>query len=165
MSPPLSSTTRDETSGEIPVEHPQRLRHALPAWADADLTIVVADSDGTIIGSVPADPEKLGRPILDVLGVAQPVTALGSADTVEATLPNGTAALAAVRPLRNPLGTTCRRRDGEPRAHNMAFDHGADRYALGDDQLRRSHPRIRVSLAGHARQRGGSDPRHRARPH
>ena len=80
------------------------LEHALPAWADAGLSILVADSEGTIIGSVPADPQKLGRPILDVLGVAQPLTALGSAGTIEVTLPNSTSALAAVRPLRNPLG-------------------------------------------------------------
>ena len=80
------------------------LEHIPPAWADAELSIVVADSDGIIIGSVPADPDKLGRPILDVLGVAQPLTVLGSANTLEVTLPDGTAALAAVRPLRNPLG-------------------------------------------------------------
>ena len=80
------------------------LARALPAWAETGLSILVADSEGTIIGSVPADPQKLGRPILDVLGVAQPLTALGDAGTLEVNMANGTAAFAAVRPLRNPLG-------------------------------------------------------------
>jgi two-component system, cell cycle sensor histidine kinase PleC len=39
-----------------------------------------------------------------VLGIAQPLTILGSTSTLEITLPDGTAAFAAVRPLRNPLG-------------------------------------------------------------
>ena len=82
------------------------LERALPAWAAAgDWSIIVADSDGTIVGSVPNDPEKLGRQILDVLGPSQPLTTFGAAaGTLEITLPNGAAALATVRALRNPLG-------------------------------------------------------------
>ncbi len=82
------------------------LERALPAWAAAgDWSIIVADSDGTIIGSVPNDPQKLGRQILDVLGPSQPLTTFGAAaGTLEITLPDGAAALATVRGLRNPLG-------------------------------------------------------------
>ncbi len=82
------------------------LERALPAWAAAGgWSIIVADSDGAIVGSVPNDPEKLGRQILDVLGPSQPLTTFGAAaGTLEITLPNGAAALATVRALRNPLG-------------------------------------------------------------
>jgi two-component system, cell cycle sensor histidine kinase PleC len=82
------------------------LERALPAWAAAaDRSIVVADSEGTIIGSVPADAQKLGRPMLDVLGSAPPLTAFGAAaGTFEITLPTGADAIVTVRPLRNPLG-------------------------------------------------------------
>jgi two-component system, cell cycle sensor histidine kinase PleC len=82
------------------------LERALPAWAGAaDRSIVIADSEGTIIGSLPADPQKLGRPMLDVLGSALPLTTFGAAaGTFEITLPDGAAAIATVRPLRNPLG-------------------------------------------------------------
>ena len=82
------------------------LEHALPVWAAAeDRSILLADSDGAIIASVPSDPQKLGRPILDVLGRSQPLTTFGAAaGTLEIALPDGTAALATVRTLRNPLG-------------------------------------------------------------
>jgi two-component system, cell cycle sensor histidine kinase PleC len=82
------------------------LEHALPAWAAAgERSIVVADADGMIVASIPADPQKLGRPILDVLGRSQPLTTFGAAaGALEIALPDGTAALATVRALRNPLG-------------------------------------------------------------
>ena len=65
----------------------------------------VADADGTIIASVPSDPQKLGRPILDLLGPSQPLTTFGAAaGTLEITLPDGAAAFATVRALQNPLG-------------------------------------------------------------
>jgi two-component system, cell cycle sensor histidine kinase PleC len=82
------------------------LERAMPAWAArADRSILVADADGTIIGSVPADPQKVGRQIVDVIGAAQPLTTFGAAaGTLEINLPDGTAALATLRALRNPLG-------------------------------------------------------------
>ena len=106
----------DEIAVEL--DHPERdgrgnsartaaaLEHALPAWATAgDRSIVVADADGAIVASIPNDPQKLGRPILDVLGQSQPLTTFGAAaGSLEITLPDGTAALATVRALRNPLG-------------------------------------------------------------
>jgi len=43
--------------------------------------------------------------MLDLLGPAQPLTTFGAAaGTLEITLPDGAAALATVRTLRNPLG-------------------------------------------------------------
>jgi two-component system cell cycle sensor histidine kinase PleC len=82
------------------------LERALPAWAAAaDRSILVGDADGTIIASVPSDPQKLGRHILDVLGPAQPLTTFGAAaGTLEITLADGAAAFATVRALKNPLG-------------------------------------------------------------
>ena len=82
------------------------LERALPAWATAQgRSIIVADANGTIIASVPSDPLKLGRQILDVLGPSQPLTTFGAAaGTLEITLPDGAAAFATVRALKNPLG-------------------------------------------------------------
>ena len=82
------------------------LEHALPAWATAQgRSIIVGDANGTIIASVPSDPLKLGRQILDVLGPSQPLTTFGAAaGTLEITLPDGAAAFATVRALKNPLG-------------------------------------------------------------
>ena len=83
------------------------LARIMPAWAAAaDRLVLVADADGTVIGSYPNDTQKLGRPILDLLGPTQPLTTFGAAaGTLEITLPDGANALATVRGLRNPLGT------------------------------------------------------------
>jgi two-component system, cell cycle sensor histidine kinase PleC len=82
------------------------IERIMPAWAAAaDRLVLVADADGTIIASYPNDPQRLGRPILDLLGPAQPLTTFGAAaGTLEIALPDGVAALATVRGLRNPLG-------------------------------------------------------------
>src|SRR5208283_1799220 len=82
------------------------LERALPAWATAQgRSIIVGDASGMIIASVPSDPLKLGRQILDVLGPSQPLTTFGAAaGTLEITLPDGAAAFATVRALKNPLG-------------------------------------------------------------
>jgi two-component system cell cycle sensor histidine kinase PleC len=82
------------------------LERALPAWAMAgNRAILVADADGAIVAAIPGDPQKLGRRILDLLGPSQPLNAFGTtAGTFETTLPDGAAALASLRPLRNPLG-------------------------------------------------------------
>jgi len=102
----------------IALDHPARemrgnssrssalIERALPAWAmRADRLVLVADADGTIVASVPADPQKIGRHVLDLLGPSQPLTTFGAAaGTLDITLPDGSAALATVRALRNPLG-------------------------------------------------------------
>ena len=82
------------------------IEHALPAWAaDGDRSVLVADSDGTIVASVPNDPRAARPALLDVLGPSQPLTTFGAAaGTLEITLPDGAAAFATVRSLRNPLG-------------------------------------------------------------
>src|SRR5579872_6843086 len=82
------------------------LERAIPGWAGTrDRLILVADAEGMIVATLPNDPQKLGRPILGVLGPAQPLTTFGAAaGALEITLANGTAALATVRTLRNPLG-------------------------------------------------------------
>ncbi len=82
------------------------LERARPAWATTgSRSVLVADADGAIIASVPSDPQKLGRNILDLLGPSQPLTTFGAAaGALEITLPDGAAALATVRALRNPLG-------------------------------------------------------------
>ena len=112
------------------------------------------------------DPQKLGRPILDLLGPSQPLTTFGAAaGTLEITLPDGATALATVRGAAQSARRRRGRADGKRRAHQLARHHRAHHHALGDDRLRRADPRLRLSLAGDARARSRSHPRHRARPH
>ncbi|MGB6536951.1 MAG: ATP-binding protein [Xanthobacteraceae bacterium] len=82
------------------------LPRALPDWAaGAGRRALIADSDGVIIGSIPADPSLAGRSILDVLGPDQPLTTFASeAHTLPIRLADGRLAFASVRALRNPIG-------------------------------------------------------------
>jgi len=82
------------------------LEDALPAWArGAGRRILIADGEGKIIAGVPNEPQILERPILDLLGPSQPLTTFGAAaGTMEIGLPDGEAAFATVRALRNPVG-------------------------------------------------------------
>ncbi len=82
------------------------LEHALPAWAaSGDREILVADSEGRIVATMPNDPRQIGRPLIDLLGPSQPLTTFGAAaGTLEITLPDGAPAFATARSLRNPLG-------------------------------------------------------------
>ena len=83
------------------------LSHALPAWAEgASRSILIADADGNIVASAPNEPSWQGRHILDVLGPMQPLPTTTSAatETTENTMPDGDAAFATVRALRNPIG-------------------------------------------------------------
>src|ERR1700678_1829651 len=82
------------------------LEHALPAWAaSADREILVADSEGRIVATMPNEPRQIGRPLIDLLGPSQPLTTFGAAaGTLEITLPDGASAFATVRSLQNPLG-------------------------------------------------------------
>ncbi|MGO9046297.1 MAG: ATP-binding protein [Xanthobacteraceae bacterium] len=100
----LEQTGRDFRGN--PTRNSAAIEHIMPSWAAThDRLILVADADGAIIASYPADPQKLGRPILDLLGPSQPLTTFGAAaGTLEITLPDGATALATVRGLRNPLG-------------------------------------------------------------
>src|SRR5580658_4629200 len=79
----------------------EALAFALPAWAaGGERMIFLTDADGTIVASVPNQPQKLGHHILDVLGPNIGVTP----GTLEITLPDGASALASARMLRSPLG-------------------------------------------------------------
>jgi two-component system, cell cycle sensor histidine kinase PleC len=82
------------------------LEQAIPVWGKGSgRRILVADGDGKIVADLPNDPQALGRPILDVLGPAQPLTTFGAAaGTMEIALPGGEAAFATVRALKNPVG-------------------------------------------------------------
>ncbi|MGC1777305.1 MAG: ATP-binding protein, partial [Xanthobacteraceae bacterium] len=81
-------------------------QQALPPWAaGAGRRAIVADGDGAIVASLPAEPGLLGRQILDVLGPSQPLTTFGAAaGTMEITLADGEAAFTSVRALKSPVG-------------------------------------------------------------
>src|SRR3984885_6348749 len=82
------------------------LQQALPAWAaGAGRRILVADAGGTIVASMPDEPQTVGRNILDVLGPLQPLTTLGAgAGTREIIMADDEDAFATVRALKNPVG-------------------------------------------------------------
>jgi len=87
------------------------LERALPSWAaQGDRMVLIADADGAIVASVPNDPQKIGRSVLDVLGQAQPLTTFAAAaGTLEIALPDGVTDYATVRAplsLKAP-GYTC----------------------------------------------------------
>jgi two-component system, cell cycle sensor histidine kinase PleC len=105
LSSELDRTARD--GRPIIARNSESLTRIMPAWATGSgRRILIADGDGAIIAGVP--PNELparGRHILDVLGPSQPLTTFGSAaGTMEIVLPDGQAAFATVRALRNPLG-------------------------------------------------------------
>jgi two-component system, cell cycle sensor histidine kinase PleC len=82
------------------------LVEAMPAWAtDAARHILVADSDGNIVASLPDEQQTVGRSLLEVLGPLQPLTTFGAeAGTREIVLNNRKSAFATVRALKNPTG-------------------------------------------------------------
>jgi two-component system, cell cycle sensor histidine kinase PleC len=82
------------------------LVESMPIWAtDAERHILVADGDGNIVASLPAEPQTVGRSLLEVLGPLQPLTTFGAeAGTREIVLGNGKSAFATVRALKNPTG-------------------------------------------------------------
>ncbi len=88
-------------------ERPQELLNgALPSWATgAGRRFLLANSDGVVLATAPAANNTVGRSLLDVLGVTQPLTTFGAgAGVMEITLPDGTDALATVRMLKAPFG-------------------------------------------------------------
>jgi two-component system cell cycle sensor histidine kinase PleC len=103
------ATTLDHSAREIRTNSSRTsaaLERALPTWATiGEKLVLVADADGVVVAAAPFDPQKIGRRLHDVLGSSQPLPAFGTAaSSVEITLPDGTAALATSRALRNPLG-------------------------------------------------------------
>src|SRR5487761_2475625 len=56
------------------------LEQSLPVWGKgAGRRVFVADGDGRIVAPLPIDPQPGGRPIVDALGRAQPLTTFGAA--------------------------------------------------------------------------------------
>jgi two-component system cell cycle sensor histidine kinase PleC len=80
------------------------LDRALPARAtDNGREIIVSDLDGIIVAAAPT--RHIGRPLLDVLGPAQPLTTFtASAGVMDTPLADGVEAYATVRGLKAPLG-------------------------------------------------------------
>jgi two-component system cell cycle sensor histidine kinase PleC len=80
------------------------LDRALPPRArDGGREIFVSDLDGIVIAAAPT--RMIGRPLLDVLGPAQPLTTFGaSAGVLDMAVGDGTEAYATVRGLKAPLG-------------------------------------------------------------
>ena len=143
------------------------LQHALPAWAmTQERLILVADADGAIVASVPNDLQKLGRPILDLLGPSQPLTTFGAAaGTLEITLPDGAAALATVRTLRNPLGAVAVIQTASDALTSWRSTTALTVTLSATTGFRRPDPRFRLPLAGDPGARSRSHLRHRALPH
>ncbi len=80
------------------------LDHSLGARAtEGGRQILISDLDGNIVAAAPA--RRLGGPLLDVLGPAQPLTTFtANAGVMETPLADGSEAFATVRGLAAPLG-------------------------------------------------------------
>jgi two-component system cell cycle sensor histidine kinase PleC len=77
------------------------LAHAVPRMADGKL-VLLTNAEGIITATAPPSPNLTGRALLEILGLAQPLTILGAgAGVLEITLTNGTQALATVRTLKS----------------------------------------------------------------
>ncbi|HEU5276027.1 MAG TPA: ATP-binding protein [Xanthobacteraceae bacterium] len=81
------------------------LDRALPERAtERGRTILVSDIDGTIVAALPAR-DHVGRPLLDVLGPAQPLTTFTTdAGVMDTPLADGSDVFATVRGLQAPFG-------------------------------------------------------------
>ena len=89
------------------VEQPQQvLAQALPSWAmAAGRRFILTNRDGVVAAATPATDATIGRRLIDLLGVTQPLTTFGAgAGVMEITLPDNSRALATVRMLSAPFG-------------------------------------------------------------
>jgi two-component system cell cycle sensor histidine kinase PleC len=95
----------DHTAG-APGDHATAqimLRHAIPYAIPLGRRVLLSDAAGTVIAAWP--PEAVSGKLADWLGQNRPLDVLGAATgTRDITLPDGHAALAAVRPLTRPFG-------------------------------------------------------------
>ncbi|MGE0338671.1 MAG: PAS domain-containing sensor histidine kinase [Xanthobacteraceae bacterium] len=106
-------------SGEDAQDVKKVLRLATPAQSVVNgRQFLIADASGKIIAAEPELPQVIGKPLVDLLGASQPLTAFAErAGVIEIGLPNGERTLATVRNLRDNLGQIA---SLQPRA--MALD-------------------------------------------
>ena len=89
-----------------PVNPQSDLEQAVPTWGTAPgRTILLTDSQGVIVATLPANHPARGQQLVDVLGPSQPLTTFGgAAGVLEIELPTGIEAIAAVYDLTNLRG-------------------------------------------------------------
>jgi two-component system, cell cycle sensor histidine kinase PleC len=82
------------------------LNGVLPSWATASgRRFLLTNSDGVVLAATPAADNAVGRTLVDLLGITQPLTTFGAgAGVMEITLPDGSSTLATVRMLKPPFG-------------------------------------------------------------
>src|SRR5512142_2247622 len=104
----LVASRLDQATAAAAHAEPRRaqklLDHSLGARATENgRQILISDLDGNIVAAAPA--RRLGGPLLDVLGPAQPLTTFtANAGVMETPLADGSEAFATVRGLQAPLG-------------------------------------------------------------
>jgi two-component system cell cycle sensor histidine kinase PleC len=89
------------------VERPQEvLARALPPWATgAGRRFILTNASGVVAAATPGPDTTIGRSLIDLLGLTQPLTTFGAgAGVMDITLPDGTRALATARMLKAPFG-------------------------------------------------------------
>jgi two-component system, cell cycle sensor histidine kinase PleC len=91
-----------ERLDRLPARGQDALARALPSLRmPAGRLVLLTNADGLIVAAAPPSPDLTGRPLLDLLGPAQPLTILGaSAGVLEISLTDATQALATVRLLK-----------------------------------------------------------------
>jgi two-component system, cell cycle sensor histidine kinase PleC len=88
-------------------ERPQEiLNGVLPSWATASgRRFLLTNSEGVVLAATPTADRTIGRSLIDLLGVTQPLTTFGAgAGVMQITLPDGSNTLATVRMLKPPFG-------------------------------------------------------------
>ncbi len=104
-----------EAAADLVAEHlqqrlearaPDALAAALPRWAgESGRLYLLSNGDGVITAVTPTLTGALGRKLIDLLGVSQPLTTFGaSTGVLDISLPDDTRALATVRILKPPFG-------------------------------------------------------------
>ena len=89
------------------VMQPQEvLARALPPWATAaSRRFILTNAEGVVAAATPTAEGTIGRPLIDLLGPAQPLTTFGAgAGVMDITLPDGSRTFATVRMLPPPFG-------------------------------------------------------------
>lgn len=81
------------------------LERLVPRAASRGRRIFLSNVDGAIVATWPTDASVVGRDLLEVVGIQQPLTTFGaSAGVLEVVLPDGSAAFATVRNLERARG-------------------------------------------------------------
>ena len=138
------------------------IERGLPRQAAAPgRRVFVTDAAGVIVAASPQVAASIGHRPGDVLGRTRSFLSFAPAsEDKQITLPDGTAALVVLRPLKTPLGQLAVVHPMRRPARRLAVRHRAHHHAVRHDAVRAADPRLCVPLAVEAGARDRSHLRH-----